>query len=188
MPRPPDRNPAPPGCIAETRRAPGCAGPDHRRQRSARADSARRMERSTQSRAAGRAHRAIPGLPGTGGHPAARPEAGLAAPGTAHRIAVPYPARGLGLSNELQRVKAQRVVPEDLLLAAVAQWQRQKAIRRLGVFRIPVWVVGGGDEIVVAECGDHVRDELLVALDRAEALAPKILGRLRRQMGHLAIG
>src|SRR6266550_3878693 len=51
-----------------------------------------------------------------------------------------------------------------------------------------MWVIGRCDQVVVAECRDDMRDEFLVALDRAEPLPSEILRRLRRQVGHLAIG
>src|SRR5262245_36812014 len=75
----------------------------------------------------------------------------------------------------LQRVEPQDVVPEDLLLARVADGQREKAIHRVRILRVAVGVVRRRDEIVIAERVDDVLDELLVALDRAEALAAEVL-------------
>src|SRR6516225_1589487 len=71
---------------------------------------------------------------------------------------------------ELQLVEAQRVVPQDLLLAPVGERQRKKTVHRVGIFRIAVWVIGRRDEVVVAESIDDVGDKLFVALDGAEPL------------------
>src|SRR5262245_52687138 len=70
-----------------------------------------------------------------------------------------------------QPVQLDHVVPQDLLLARAAERQRQESIHGLRILRVAVRVVGGGDEVVVAEGVDDVLHELLVALHRAVALA-----------------
>src|SRR5262245_17363891 len=61
----------------------------------------------------------------------------------------------------LQRVESVDVVPEDLPLAGVADGERQEAVHGLGVLGVAVGVIGGRDQIVVAEGIHHVLDELL---------------------------
>src|SRR5437899_12049806 len=73
-----------------------------------------------------------------------------------------------------QRVQLEHVVPQDLLLARVAERQGQEAVHGLRILGVAVGIVGGRDEVVVAEGVDDVLHELLVALDRAEALATEI--------------
>src|SRR5437868_13677674 len=92
------------------------------------------------------------------------------------------------MSDVSQRVEADGVVPLALLLALVAKRQREKAVHRLGVFRIAVRVVGRRDDVVVADRRDDMADELLVAFAGAEALPAEIFRRLRGEMRHLAIG
>ena len=83
---------------------------------------------------------------------------------------------------ELQRVEPQRVVLQDLLLAAVGEGRARNRSIAFGYFEIAVLIVGGGDEVVVAERIDDVGDELFVALDRAKLLRAKILRGRHRQM------
>src|SRR5215831_5121277 len=113
--------------------------------------------------------------------PAARSWAAMGSP------MCPTPTKPIRMSARLQRVQAARVVPEDLALAPVAERQRQEAVHGPRVLRVAVWIVGRGDQVVVADDVDHVADELLVAFDRAEALTAEVLRWAHRQMGHLAI-
>jgi hypothetical protein len=83
---------------------------------------------------------------------------------------------------ELQRVEPQRVVLQDLLLAAVGEGRARNRSIAFGYFEIAVLIVGGGDEVVVAERIDDVGDELFVALGRAKLLRAKILRGRHRQM------
>src|SRR5437867_13237574 len=69
-----------------------------------------------------------------------------------------------------QRVQLEHVVPQDLLLALVAQRQREEAIHGLRILGVAVWVIGGGDEVVVARGLDDVLHGLIVALHSAIAL------------------
>src|SRR5437867_4687541 len=64
----------------------------------------------------------------------------------------------------LERVELEHVIPEDLLLARVAQRQREEAVHGLRVLRVAVGIVRGGDQVLVAEGVDDVLHELLVAL------------------------
>src|SRR5262245_4548382 len=89
-------------------------------------------------------------------------------------------------SFTLQRVQLEDVVPEDLLLARVAQGQGEESVHGPGVLRVAVRVVGGGDEVVVTERFDDVLHELLVALDRAESLATEVVRGLGGEVTHLA--
>src|SRR5262244_1768613 len=91
-----------------------------------------------------------------------------------------------GVCSEI--VEPEDVVPEDLLLARVRERQLEETIHRVRVLGVPVRVVRSGDEIVVTDRVDDVRDELLVTLDRAEALPPEVLRGRHREMRHLAVG
>src|SRR5215472_3150482 len=75
----------------------------------------------------------------------------------------------------LQTIETKDVVPEDLLLAPIAEGQGEEAVHGLGVLGVAVGIVGGGDEVVVAEGIDHVAHELLVAFHRAEALTAEVV-------------
>src|SRR5262249_21774398 len=75
----------------------------------------------------------------------------------------------------LQGVKPENVVPEDLLLAGVAERQRQESVHRAWVLGVAMRVIGRGHEIVVADELDDVPDQPLVALHRAEALTSEVL-------------
>src|SRR5215813_9554488 len=86
----------------------------------------------------------------------------------------------------LQGIEPEDVVPEDLLLARIADGQGEETIHRLWVLGVAVRVVGGGDEVVVAEGVDHVAHELLVALHRAETLPAEVFGGRHGEVGHLA--
>src|SRR5208282_6668224 len=80
---------------------------------------------------------------------------------------LPTPMNPIFMS-ELQRVEAQRVVPQDLFLAPVGERQGEEPVHCVRVFRIAVRVIGRGDQIVVTEGIDDVGDEGFVALDGAE--------------------
>src|SRR5262245_22447616 len=79
-------------------------------------------------------------------------------------------------------VEAEPVVPEDLALARFGERELQEGFDRVRVLRIGVRVVGGENEIVVAEAGDVVVDGLFVGFHREEAVIAEVVRRLAREL------
>src|SRR5215470_4838820 len=82
--------------------------------------------------------------------------------------------------RRLQIVELERVLSEDLRLhARLYVFPAHQLIDRVGPFTIPVRVVRGVDDVVLADPADHVRDRLLLRLAReVRTAACHVLARL----------
>ena len=78
----------------------------------------------------------------------------------------------VGLHYLLDSIQPRAVVPENLFLRLRPQiFEGHKRVHGMGAVGIGVGVVGGNDDIVVADSSDHIRDNILVHIHRDKTLA-----------------
>src|SRR5262245_41054056 len=94
----------------------------------------------------------------------------------------------LALRHELAQrdlVEPAPVLAQDARLRLLGDRELREGLDRVGELRISVRVVGGEDEVRVAEPLDVLTRRLLVGLDGEEAAAPEVLARLHREVARL---
>src|SRR5882672_1075296 len=99
---------------------------------------------------------------------------------TAVAAAERFMAISLARNGRLQIVKAKRVLPEDLRLhARLEVFAVQELVDRVRPLAVPVRVVRGIEDMILADPAGDVRDRLLLGLAReVSAAAGYILARL----------
>src|SRR5947207_2832722 len=100
---------------------------------------------------------------------------------TAVAAAERFIAISLARNGRFQIVKAKRVLPEDLRLhARLEVFAVQELVDRVRPLAVPVRVVRGIEDMILADPAGDVRDRLLLGLAReVSAAAGYILARLR---------